>query len=1062
MSGKVKSLFVVLWMVCSGLSAQISNFKIYNEDNGLAQGYVYHLSQDKRGYLIASTGNGLSVFGGTVFKSYQIADGLAENFITTHFVDSKNNIWLGHFQEGISLLNRQTNRIVKINCPDLKNIRINSFAEDRHGNIYASTSGKGIVCIKADLSVQPIPAIPVETVTDFCFDKWGNFVVASDEGVTVYRLDKNLRQAEPPEEMTSLKGFRVSALAQNADSAFVWAAVNEKGVAAMQNDKGSYTVKLIVSSALNLHELDFRSLCFDPNGSLWVASFGEGLRKLSFSSKGELNLPVQTLSTKNGLSSNYIQAIYNDKEGNLWIGTYGSGLMEMSDNKFLFFPSAGTENDRAVNCIVSDIKGRILLGTDHGLKSIVPYLSNEAVPLVTGSGTFNWKVSALFYDSDGLIWIGTVDNGVFRYNASTGSMENISQKYGLGNLHINSLTGSGKIILVSTTDGAYIFNRADNTSLLLQTKDGLLHNNIYQSCLDHNGRIWFAAHGAPPFSYYEEKVTAYRNIEEMKSFNVSSILEDKTGNIWFATEGDGVFKYDGTIFSNYKVADGLGSNYCYSLACDKNNTIWIGHKSGLSEKKAWAANFTNYGKKDGILSPELNINAAYSDLQGNVWFGTSTGVLEYSKENDRPNTLPPSTQILGMTINNKYCPLPHDTALSAGYYSVKFDYLGVCLTHPENVRYRYILEGYETEWNNVGAQNRIAVYPRLADGDYTFKLLSCNNEGIWNSKPAIFAFKIRKYFWKTSWFFILSIVLIFLLVILIVQWRTRSLQKQSYVLEQLVSRKTEQLKKEKERVEQINLIIEAQNTDITDSINYAKRIQEAMLPSKKEIHDNLNCFIFYKPRDIVSGDFYWYSELNEAQIVAAVDCTGHGVPGAFMSLIGSTQLKNIITESGQGSPSEILGRLNKKIIDSLHQINSNFTSNDGMEIVLCSIQPQTRQVVFAGANRPLYLVRQGVLQEYPGSSFPIGGMAEAHTASYNEHIIPYIKGDMLYLTTDGFADQFGGQKNRKFSSKRLKELFCRISSLPVTDQDKELAAEFNAWKTDGMQIDDILVIGIQL
>jgi ligand-binding sensor domain-containing protein/serine phosphatase RsbU (regulator of sigma subunit) len=1055
---------ILIFLVLFGpflVQGQVTNFKIYNEDNGLAQGYVYHISQDKRGYLVVSTGDGLSIFGGTVFKSFKTADGLAENFITTHFVDSKNNIWVGHYQEGISFFNRKTNRLQRINAPDLKNIRINAFTEDKQGNIFAATSGKGLVRIAADLSIHPVEGLGLETITDICFDKWGNLITGHEEGLTVFRLNKSFRLAEAPVEIAGLKGFKTAALIQNADSSLVWAAMNDKGIAAIQNDKGTYFLNRMIAPELHLHEFNFRSLSFDANGALWISTFGEGLRKLSFTSKGALIQPVPEISTKNGLTSNYIQSIFTDSEGNLWIGTYGNGLMEMSDNKFLFFPSEGKDEEKSVNCVLTLNDGRVLMGTDAGIKVLNPYLAGGTSPRFIPR--LQAKITSLYADKHGLLWIGTAAKGLFSYDEKKAVLTDISSKYGLHNQHINSINGNDNTILAGTTDGLYVLSIIDaRSSLLLQTQDGLLHNNIYQVCMARDGRIWMAAHGAPPFSYYEGKITAYKNLEELKSFNINSVHEDKTGIIWLATEGDGVFSYDGTRFKNYKVSEGLASNYCYSIACDKNNTVWIGHKSGISEKQFWAANFTNYGKKDGVLAPELNLNASASDNRGNVWFGTGTGLLEYSRENDRPNTQPPFTQILGITINNKYCVLPPDTILPAGNYALKFDYLGVSQTHPENIRYRYMLEGFETEWNNVNAQNRTAVYPKLGDGEYTFKLQACNNEGIWNARPVVFNFKIRKYFWKTAWFFLLASAMLFALLLLLIQWRTRNLQRQSAHLERLVSKKTEQLKKEKERVEKINHIIEAQNTDITDSINYAKRIQEAMLPSRKEIHDNLNCFVFYKPRDIVSGDFYWYSELSGARIVAAVDCTGHGVPGAFMSLIGSTLLKNIITESGQGSPAGILEMLNKKIIESLHQINSNFTSNDGMEIVLCNIQPDGRKVVFAGANRPLYLVRKGELREYGGSSFPIGGLAEAYTATYTAHSIDTEPGDMLYLTTDGFADQFGGGKNRKFSSKRMKELFSRIASLPVESQEEAISVEFENWKGEGMQIDDILVMGIQL
>jgi serine phosphatase RsbU (regulator of sigma subunit) len=402
-----------------------------------------------------------------------------------------------------------------------------------------------------------------------------------------------------------------------------------------------------------------------------------------------------------------------------------------------------------------------------------------------------------------------------------------------------------------------------------------------------------------------------------------------------------------------------------------------------------------------------------------------------------------------------------DTVLAYKRYSIKFDFIGICLTAPENVKYKYTLEGFETEWNQADARTKTISYPKLEDGHYTFKLLSCNNDGIWNSEAVKYSFTIQRPVWKSPWFFVLTGFILAASVVLVIRWRTQSLVRLSMRLEKMVDEKTWLLKKEKENVEKINAIVEEQNRDITDSIHYAKRIQEAMLPSRLQILEKADAFILYKPRDIVSGDFYWFLEMNDSFIIAVVDCTGHGVPGAFMSLIGSTLLNNIITDHGEKKPASILEMLNKRIIESLHQ-GDQASTKDGMEVALCRISLDFKKLAFAGAGRPLYLVRKGELVEYSGSIYSVGGAQEVHRTSYFEHEVELQKGDMLYLFSDGFADQFGGDRNRKFSTRALKDLLVQIASQEPSEQEKALDRAITGWKRDYMQIDDILVMGIKI
>jgi serine phosphatase RsbU (regulator of sigma subunit)/Tfp pilus assembly protein PilF len=260
-----------------------------------------------------------------------------------------------------------------------------------------------------------------------------------------------------------------------------------------------------------------------------------------------------------------------------------------------------------------------------------------------------------------------------------------------------------------------------------------------------------------------------------------------------------------------------------------------------------------------------------------------------------------------------------------------------------------------------------------------------------------------------------------------------------------------------------NKEIEEKNKEIADSINYAKSIQQSLLISKSQLDKNLNnYFILYKPKDIVSGDFYWGAETENGFIFACLDCTGHGVPGAFMSLIGKENLDKAILKTC--NPGEILHELNKGVKKSLNQENNN--SRDGMDVAIIFIEKSNTnktKLKYAGANRPLYIVRKNstTLDEIKPTKQAIGGLTNSNH-DFEEHELLLTTGDTIFLTTDGYADQFGHEHNKKLTTKRFKELLKDISMQDLTDQKRHLEDFFKVWLGDKEQLDDLLVVGIKI
>ncbi|MCC7303383.1 MAG: tetratricopeptide repeat protein [Bacteroidia bacterium] len=255
-------------------------------------------------------------------------------------------------------------------------------------------------------------------------------------------------------------------------------------------------------------------------------------------------------------------------------------------------------------------------------------------------------------------------------------------------------------------------------------------------------------------------------------------------------------------------------------------------------------------------------------------------------------------------------------------------------------------------------------------------------------------------------------------------------------------------------------VIEEKNKEITDSINYAERIQKALLNSEGELKKNIpHYFIFNRPRDIVSGDFYWAAEKFGKLFIAVADCTGHGVPGAFMSMIGVSMLNELVVNRGMHDPGKILNKLREEVIVALNPEGSKEEQKDGMDMVLMVLDRD--QLSFAAANNPLWLIRNGKLEEFKGDKMPVGIHA-GEMQAFRTQQVRLLPGDSVYAFSDGYADQFGGPSGKKFKYKPFADLLLRIHDLSFQEQKTRLDIAFNDWKKDLQQVDDVLVMGFRL
>lgn len=527
------------------------------------------------------------------------------------------------------------------------------------------------------------------------------------------------------------------------------------------------------------------------------------------------------------------------------------------------------------------------------------------------------------------------------------------------------------------------------------------------------------------------------------------LYEDSFGNIWYKTEQSidnnknlfllGELK---KIDNKYKVVENVFypfKNQIFSFNQISPNEYIIGSAGKLIH---YDARFRfNPDKKYPALIRKVKLLDRDSVIFDGIFYDKNNNILLSQQEEDIKE-------------------IPYK------YKNIRFEFSAAYFQSPEDITFSYYLEGNDQTWS-PWTKEVYKDYSNLKPNKYTFLVKAKNIYGV-ESTIAKYSFIIKPPFYLTITAFVIYFILAALFLWLVVYLYTRRLRKQKEYLEEVVKQRTKEIEQQKQeieaqkdQVEKKNLEIEKINIDLTDSIEYAKRIQTAILPLEKTIKTYLpESFILFRPRDIVSGDFYWFIRLQNKIFFAAVDCTGHGVPGAFMSLIGAETLSMIVLNEQIYEADKILERLNQHIINALKQDKTE--NQDGMDMALCVIDKEKKEIQFSGAKNPLYYIANNELTKIRGSRQAIGGL---QFADFQNHVVKYQSPSWFYIFSDGYADQFGGEdsgKAQKFMVSRFKKLLLDIHKLPMAEQCKILDDKLNEWKGNIKQTDDIMVIGFKL
>ncbi len=1067
--------------------------------NGLSSNEITALYQDKEGFLWIGTVDGLNRYDGYRFQTFRHdpmdSTSISGNEILSLSPTPLGDLFIATRSSGLNLWHHKTNKFTRYhknsdkgsvgNIPedeitgmsavvnnklflktrnyivshDLNSNQFNSFGH--YSNVFKNDFlTKYPVCVDHQNQVWfgSKDGLQILHPGDTVFER----IISEDSGNGYFQepITDMLFTSDSCLVLATLKGLRqvciktkaikpciisksyvdngsIFTLYQDSQNQMWCGTKNGIDVYSMDYSDVSHTVSFEMISNLNLND-QVTSIIEDRSGIFWIGTKHSGLLKMyfqplkfkSYSLEKPFSAKIETYNTS---------SLFYDENNDLWLGTMGKGIYKVNQSTGvvshvvldLFKYNSGED---IAHCFTIDNQKNIWVGTNHGLYWVekntgeikeFDYLRNNEIATLLKAN----PISALMSDSHNRIWIGS-QFGLYCIDGDRiwSYFVDIESSNSLCNDGITSFKeGRDGIIYIGTKNGLSLFDPVKKTFKTLQNKSldkKLLSNNYIQSIdIDNKGDLWIGTRSG---------------LTQLTLSNLSSRF--------------------------YSIGDGLNNDVINGVMCDAFDRVWVSTNKGVSVISP-GGNILNFTLFDGLPGNVFNVGSVFKTKQGVLYFGGFDGVGYIDPASFTMNMIKPQNAISEIELIKKGLHfknwLGNEDEIEYKYHrssSLTFYFSSLEYTQQSKNRYKVMMEGIDDDWVEVGTVNHIT-YPSLPDGDYVFKVIGSNNDLVWNNDPDSIKIRVRPLLYMSNYAYAFYFIALVFLIQTLVNYRIRHYRKAYRSIKDKAFDKT--------KIEAQREILSRINKNLTDSINYAQRIQEAILPSEEMVNRIIpDSFIYYRPKDIVSGDFYYIHKNNQKLIIAAVDCTGHGVPGAFMSIVGYDLLKNIVEIQGVECPATILNKINLQLSDTFNKKTSVSIKydegevNDGMDMSVCVIDLEKRIIEFAGAYSSMYLIRENEIESFEGDRFPIGHKGFGNT--FDKQIIPLRKNDVIYLFSDGYADQFGGADGKKFKYRRFRHLLLNIHKLPFNDQKAILHQKMEDWMgTEYEQIDDMLLIGFK-
>ncbi|MCF6365792.1 MAG: SpoIIE family protein phosphatase [Bacteroidales bacterium] len=703
---------------------------------------------------------------------------------------------------------------------------------------------------------------------------------------------------------------------------------------------------------------------------------------------------------------------------------------------------------------------KLLMGSSQGVFDVSPTGLNQIVELQQAYKLYQSTKNPEY------LYVGSIE-GLYLIKYENGTWTN-EGKHDSIHYQIKSIYEDENFLALGANSGVIILDDFFDNSITVVDSTRNLHLLGQDYFLQkYNGKLLIAS-GAGLYTLDATDTTAVHLFDFGKQF------ADTTKGVFnFREDTDGYWMsiYEtNTNNANHQLIRFIGKD---KLEKDSVFSKILPQKSSLCIYPD--GNYVWIGNEKGLFKFDKTIIKNYSVEFNTLISKVSTGsdsILFLGNYSESIDNIPAITSFQQKEI------IP---VLSFKYNKIAFEWAAAYFERNDQTVYSYRLLGETEKWSKWTKKSDTR-YTNLFEGDYTFEVKARN---IYDTESSVaqYSFTILPPWYRTLWAYFVFFVLGILAIFVIIKLYTKKLKRENEKLEQTVKERTaeirmqneeitaqrDEIQEQKEQVEKSKEKIEKQQKHIMDSIHYASRIQEAVLPPDDYLQDILgNHFVLFKPRDIVSGDFYWATQRGNKTVIVAADCTGHGVPGAFMSMLGISFLNEIVNKEEILQANHILNRLRENVKRSLRQTGKENEAKDGMDLALCIIDMDNMQLQFAGAYNPLYILRDDEIIRIKPDRMPIG-IYLREKESFTNNVVDIQKGDLLYIFSDGFVDQFGGEKDKKIRSNVFKEILLKNNKKSMDAQKEELVKYLDYWMSfkdksgrNYKQVDDILVVGIEI